>query len=65
MTPIMSNLGLKAFVRMQIRLRQMREGQTMTEYALLLASVATFVYVAYKNMGTKVTGVITTVDNQL
>jgi len=61
----MSNFALKAFVTMQIRLRQMREGQTMTEYALLLASVATFVYVGYRNMGTKVTGVLTTVDNQL
>jgi len=37
----------------------------MAEYALLVASVATFVYVSYKNMGTKLTGVINQVDNQL
>jgi Flp pilus assembly pilin Flp len=63
--PTMSDLALRAFVRLQIRLRQMHEGQTMAEYALLLASVATIVYAAYKNMGTKVTGVLSTVDNQL
>jgi len=56
---------LRGFVGLQLRLRKMRQGQTMTEYALLLASVATFVYVGYKNMGTKLTGVLNQVDNQL
>jgi len=41
------------------------DGQTMTEYALILSAVAVVVYVGYKTMGTKLTSALTTVDNQL
>ena len=37
-------------------------GQTMTEYALILAAVAVVVYAGYLTMGTSITGLLTTVD---
>jgi Flp pilus assembly pilin Flp len=40
-------------------------GQTMAEYALILAAVAVIVYVAYQTMGTTITGLLGTVDTQL
>jgi Flp pilus assembly pilin Flp len=40
-------------------------GQTMTEYALILGAVAVVVVAGYKAMGTKITALLTTVDNQL
>ena len=41
------------------------KGQTMAEYALLLASVAIIVYGSYQKMGSTITTVLTTVDNKL
>jgi Flp pilus assembly pilin Flp len=40
-------------------------GQTMTEYALILAAVAVVVYAGYQTMGTKITGLLTSVDSNL
>ena len=40
-------------------------GQTMTEYALVLAGVAVVVYSGYKTMGTAITGLLTRVDGNL
>jgi len=41
------------------------KGQTMTEYALLLSGVALVAVASFKTMGTKVTSLLTVVDNQL
>jgi Flp pilus assembly pilin Flp len=41
------------------------KGQTMAEYALLLASVAIIVFAGYQRMGTTITAVLTTVDTKL
>jgi len=40
-------------------------GQTMAEYALILASVAVVVVAGYRTMGTSVTTVLTAVDGKL
>ncbi len=40
-------------------------GQTMAEYALILAAVAVVVFVGYQTMGTTITSLLTTVDGKL
>ena len=42
-----------------------RRGQTMTEYALILAAVAVVVYAGYQTMGTDIQTLLTAVDNAL
>ncbi|MGD1026184.1 Flp family type IVb pilin [Candidatus Binatus soli] len=53
--------------RMFVKVReyQRQRGQTMTEYALILAAVAVVVFAGYQLMGTTVTSVLTSVDTQL
>ena len=41
------------------------EGQTMTEYALILSAVGVVVYGGYKTMGTVIKSLLVTVDGQL
>ena len=40
-------------------------GQTMAEYALILAAVAVVVFVGYQTMGTTITTMLSTVDTKL
>ncbi len=40
-------------------------GQTMAEYALILAAVAVIVYASYQTMGTTITAALSTVDGIL
>jgi Flp pilus assembly pilin Flp len=40
-------------------------GQTMAEYALILAAVAVVVYAGYQIMGTTITTLLTSVDTKL
>jgi Flp pilus assembly pilin Flp len=40
-------------------------GQTMAEYALILAAVAVVVFVGYQTMGSTLTTLLTTVDGKL
>ena len=51
--------------RMFVKVREYQRGQTMTEYALILAAVAVVVFAAYQTMGTTITSVLTSVDNEL
>jgi len=51
--------------RMFVKAREWHKGQTMTEYALILSAVAVVVFVGYQTMGTKITALLTSVDNQL
>ncbi len=51
--------------KMVLKAREFRRGQTMAEYALILAAVAVIVFVAYQQMGTTVTTLLGTVDTQL
>ena len=44
---------------------QLGRGQTMTEYALILAAVAIVVFVGYQTMGSDINNLLTNVDNLL
>jgi Flp pilus assembly pilin Flp len=41
------------------------KGQTMTEYALILAAVAVVVFAGYQTMGGDITSLLTSIDSQL
>jgi Flp pilus assembly pilin Flp len=43
----------------------LNKGQTMTEYALILAAVAIAVFIAYKTMGNSITSMVQAISNQL
>lgn len=51
--------------RMFVKVRAAQEGQTMAEYALILAAVAVVVFIGYQLMGTTITTLLTTVDGKL
>lgn len=51
--------------KMYVKANQLARGQTMTEYALILAAVAVVVYAGYQTMGTSITSLLTTVDTNL
>jgi Flp pilus assembly pilin Flp len=56
----------KLYVRMCEFHKKLSEGQTMTEYALILAAVAIAVFVTYQVMGQDLIHLITwQVDNDL
>jgi Flp pilus assembly pilin Flp len=56
---------MDALTRMFVKVREHQHGQTMTEYALILAAVAVIVYVGYQAMGTTISSVLGSVDSQL
>jgi len=51
--------------RMFVKVREYQRGQTMAEYALILAAVAVVVFVGYQTMGSTVTSLLGTVDGKL
>ena len=51
--------------KMFVKAQNWQKGQTMTEYALILAAVAVVVYAGYKTMGTTITALLTSVDGNL
>jgi Flp pilus assembly pilin Flp len=55
------NWYLAASATAQCRTR----GQTMTEYALILAAVAIVAYVTYQVMGQDIGSMVSTIDNAL
>jgi Flp pilus assembly pilin Flp len=50
---------------MFVRVREWQKGQTMTEYALIMAAVAVVVYVGYKTMGNDIQSLLNNVDSNL
>ncbi len=50
---------------MFVKVREHQRGQTMAEYALILAAVAVIVFVGYQTMGTTITSLLSSVDGQL
>ncbi len=62
---------MKRMVGLYVRLREtaqgMRRGQTMSEYALILAAVAMVVFVAYATMGQSIESMVEwgTIHNDL
>jgi Flp pilus assembly pilin Flp len=56
---------VNAIAKLVIRVREAGRGQTMAEYALILAAVAVVVFIGYQTMGTTITSLLTTVDTKL
>ena len=54
-------------VRLRETTHEMRRGQTMTEYALILAAVAMIVFVSYETMGQSISAMVEwgTIHNDL
>ena len=50
---------------MFVKVREYQRGQTMAEYALILAAVAVVVFVGYQTMGTTITTLLSGVDSKL
>jgi len=48
-----------------VKVREYQRGQTMAEYALILAAVAVVVFVGYQTMGTTITTLLSAVDTKL
>jgi Flp pilus assembly pilin Flp len=44
---------------------RMNRGQTMTEYALILAAVAVVVFGAYETLGTTINSLLSSVDSKI
>ena len=53
------------FIRIRESLVRNTRGQTMTEYALIIASVAVISWAAYKTMGAKVGSMASGIDSSL
>ena len=51
--------------KLYVKADESARGQTMTEYALILAAVAVVVVVGYRTMGTTISSLLTSVDSQL
>ena len=56
---------METLTRMLVMVRECQRGQTMAEYALIMAAVAVVVFVGYQTMGTTVTTLLSTVDGKL
>ena len=55
----------KLYVRMREFNQRLTKGQTMTEYALILAAVAVVVFVTYEVMGQKISTLVNGIDSDL
>jgi Flp pilus assembly pilin Flp len=53
------------FLRNRERLARLAKGQTMTEYALILAAVAIVVFITYEVMGQDIGKLVNNVDSAL
>ena len=50
---------------MYVKLRNLRRGQTMTEYALILAAIAVVVFISYQVMGQSINTMVNKVNSSL
>jgi Flp pilus assembly pilin Flp len=51
--------------KLYVKTGEFARGQTMTEYALILAAVAVVVFAGYQTMGSTITTMLSSVDGQL
>ena len=56
---------MEKITKMFVKAREYAKGQTMAEYALILAAVAVVVFVGYQTMGTTITTLLGSVDTSL
>ena len=52
-------------IGMFVKAREFQKGQTMAEYALIMAAVAVVVFIGYQTMGTTITTLLGSVDTSL
>ncbi|MGA2410118.1 MAG: Flp family type IVb pilin [Candidatus Binataceae bacterium] len=55
----------KNFVKFSELRRRLVKGQTMTEYALIMAAIAVAVYATYQTMGNDIKSAVNSVDTSL
>ncbi len=55
----------KFYVRVREFHNKLTKGQTMTEYALILAAVAVVVFVTYEVMGQDISALVNVIDSDL
>jgi Flp pilus assembly pilin Flp len=55
----------KLYVGVREFQKKLSKGQTMTEYALILAAVAVVVFVTYEVMGQDITNMVQAIDSDL
>ena len=55
----------KLYVRVREFHKGLTKGQTMTEYALILAAVAVVVFVTYEVMGQQINTLVNIIDSDL
>lgn len=56
---------METLKRMYLRVREAQKGQTMTEYALIMAAVAIVVFATYQIMGQDVGSLVNKVNTDL
>jgi Flp pilus assembly pilin Flp len=59
------NVLTKSYVKMNQVRRKWSKGQTMTEYALIMAAIAVVVFATYQTMGTDITTLVGRVNTAL
>jgi Flp pilus assembly pilin Flp len=62
---LFTKMYMNASEKMRKRIRKSAEGQTMTEYALILAAVAIVAYVTYQVMGQDIGSMVNKIDAAL
>jgi Flp pilus assembly pilin Flp len=50
---------------MYVKVQNLRRGQTMTEYALILAAIAVVVFITYQAMGNSINTMVNKVNSSL
>jgi len=55
---------MNTFLRLYVRLRE-RNGQSMSEYALLMAAIAIVALVTFQSLGNNVSTLVNNVSNKL
>jgi Flp pilus assembly pilin Flp len=56
---------MQFLTRVFVKVRELRKGQTMTEYALILAAVAIVVFVTYQDMGQDIGSMVNKINTAL
>jgi Flp pilus assembly pilin Flp len=59
------NFPTTLYVKVREFHKGLSKGQTMTEYALILAAVAVVVFVTYEVMGQDITALVQNIDSDL
>ncbi|HUN58271.1 MAG TPA: Flp family type IVb pilin [Candidatus Binataceae bacterium] len=59
------NVLAKKYIKVSEGLRKLSRGQTMTEYALIMAAIAVVVFAVYQTMGQDIETLVNSVNSSL